>query len=378
MKSPVLVCSLLILLGCSEKKSEPAAPVDFLLTQDTVLIDPQGSIINLKYGLTHPELSADGNYLYHYNYGEARFDKVNLETLELERTLQYEKEGPDGMGGYIGGYALTGNDQVMVWSNRLNALFDQEGKKVRDLKLTRIASEIEGPEIFPIRLMEHPSDPNTFYGLYGKWLDHQFFLIRFDLETESYEKIPLPETRKLNDYRMEIEHEGKPAGGFSPKPIAHAIQDEKIVITNGAFNEAYVYDIRLDSLYLKTWESQLTPNQNEYKLPKTVELLQAEEHYMKFNESIYFLPPKWDPVSQRYIRLSFTTQFSENLDEYGEAIETGAEVYLTVLDKDLTMLGETYLEQYPKNPRQHFFADNKIWLYENMDDELGFVRIRLD
>ncbi|WP_375582837.1 DUF4221 family protein [Cyclobacterium xiamenense] len=378
MKHIGMAFGLLILSSCTGNTPESSAIREFTLSQDTVRIDPKGSIINLKYGISHPELSSEGNYLYHYNYGEARFDKVNLEKLELERTLQYEKEGPNGMGRNISGYALTGTDQIMVWSGLLNALFDQEGKKVRDLKLTKIAPEIEGPETFPIRLMEHPGDPNKFYGLYGRWLDHQFFLIRFDLESESYEKIPLPETRKLNDYRMEIEHEGKPAGGFSPKPMAHAIQDNKIVITNGAFNEAYVYDILTDSLHLKTWESQLTPNQNEYKLPKTVELLQAEEHYMKFNESIYFLPPKWDPVSQRYIRLSFTTQFSENLNEYGEAIEIGAEVYLTVFDKELNMLGEQHLDQYQKNPRQHFFTDNKIWLYENMDDELGFVRITVD
>lgn len=225
MKQIGIALSLFILAGCAENQSESSGIRDFKLTQDTVLIDPQGSIINLKFGLTHPELSADGNYLYHYNYGEAKFDMINLEKLVLERTLQYEKEGPDGMGGNIFGYALTGFDQVMVWSDRLNALFDQEGKIVRDLKLTKIAPEIEGPETFPIRLMEHPSDPNKFYGLYGKWQDHQFFLTRFDLESESYEKIPLPETTKLNDYRMEIEHEGKPAGGFSPKPIANAIQD---------------------------------------------------------------------------------------------------------------------------------------------------------
>ena len=369
---------LLILGSCAGNTPESSVIREFTLSQDTVVIDTNGGIINLKFGLTHPELSADGNYLYHYNYGEARFDKVNLEKLELEKTLQYEKEGPDGMGRNIGGYALTGTDQMMVWSDQINALFDQEGKKVRDLKLDKIVPEIESPETFPIRLMEHPGDSNRFYGLYGKWQDHQFFLIRFDLESELYEKIPLPETMKLNDYRMEIEREGKPAGGFSPKPRANAIQDNKIVITNGAFNEAYVYDIQLDSLYLKTWESQLTPNQNEYKLPKTVELQQAEKHFMKFNESIFFLPPKWDPVSQRYIRLSFTTKFSENMDEYGEAVEIGADVYLTVLDKELNMLGEQYLDKYQKNPRQHFFTDNKIWLYENIADELGFVRITVD
>ncbi|MDN3686256.1 hypothetical protein [Cyclobacterium jeungdonense] len=134
----------------------------------------------------------------------------------------------------------------------------------------------------------------------------------------------------------------------------------------------------MDSLYLILWNRELTGNQNEYKRPKTVEHEQADEHQRKYLESIGLRDPKWDPVSQPFIRLSFTTQFSENLDEYGETIANDAKVYLRILDKDLTMLGETYLERYQRNPRQHFFTDNKIWLYENTDNELGFVTINVD
>jgi len=378
MKNYAILIPLLVLFSCSENKTNSEDSMDFNLTQDTVMIDPDGSIINLKFGFNYPELSKDGKFLYHYTHGEAKFDKINLESLILEETLQFEKEGPDGMGGYIGGYALTSDDQFMIWSYGLNALFDQTGKKVRDLKLSKIAPETSGSEVFPIRLLKHPTDPNKIFGLYVKWEDHQYFIIKFDLENETFNKILLPETEKLDEYRMEIEHEGRPAGGFSPMPMATNIQDNKIVLTNDAFNEAYVYDINLDSLFLISWDSKLTENQNEYKLPKTVELEQAEEHRRKYYESISFLAPKWDPVSQRYIRLSYKTKFGNDLNEFGEAEETGADVFLTVLDKNLNIVKETFLEQYQKNPRSHFFIDSKIWLYENIDDELGFVRIAID
>ncbi|MBD3631150.1 DUF4221 family protein [Cyclobacterium sp.] len=378
MKKYTIVIGLLVIFGCSENKPQSDSNLDFDLTQDTVVIDPKGGIINLKYGLSSPELSSDGKYLYHYSHGEAKFDKINLENLELEETLQFEKEGPNGMGSYIGGYSLNLSDQLMIWSNGLNAVFDQLGKKVRDLKLTKIAPELKGPEAFPFRLMEHPSDPNTIFGLYVQNLENQYFLAKVDLENETYEKISLPETEKLDNYRMEIEQGGRPAGAFRPVPMATKIRDNKIVLTNGAYNEAYVYDISMDSLYLISWDSKLTGNQNEYKLPKTVELEQAEEHRRKFKESINFLDPIWDPISERYVRLSFKTKFSADLNEYGEAEEIGAEVFLTVLDKDLNIIKETFLDQYQKNPRTHFFIDNKIWLYENIADELGFVRITVD
>jgi len=378
MKNFTVICALFILLSCSENKSSSESDLGFLLSQDTVMIDPKGSIINLRYGLTNPELSPDGKYLYHYTHGEAKFDKINLENLELEETLQFEKEGPNGMGGYIGGYALTKSDQLMIWSYGLDAVFDQDGTKVRELKLTKIAPELKGPEAFPFRLMEHPSDPAIIFGLYVNNMENEFFLAKVDLENETFRKISLPEIEKLSAYHMEIEQGGRPAGAFRPVPRVTEIRDNKIVLTNGAYNEGYVYDIRLDSLYLITWDSKLTGNQNEYKLPKTVELEQAEEHRRKFKESINFLDPQWDPISGRYIRLSFKTKFSPDLNEYGDAEEVGAEVFLTVLDRELNIIKETYLENYRKNPRQHFFLDNKIWLYENMDDELGFVRITID
>lgn len=375
-----MVVGLLLFFSCSENKPQSDSNLDFDLTQDTVVIDPdpKGSIINLKDGLNSPELSKDGKYLYHYTDGEAKFDKINLDNLELEETLQLEKEGPNGIGSYIGGYALTAGDQLMVWSYGLNALFDQGGQKVRDFKLSKIAQELQGSEIFPLRLMEHPSDTNRIFGLYVKWQDYQYFMMKFDLENESYEKVPLLETEKLDEFRMAIQHNGRPAGGFGPKPrLTNNFQD-KIVLTNSAYNEAYVYDIPLDSLYLISWSSEITGNQNEHKPPKTVELDQAGEHSRKYMESINFMDLKWDPVSQRYIRLSYKTKFGEELNDFGEPEETGAEVFLTVLDKDLNIAKETFLDRYEKRPPPHFFIDNKIWLFENINDELGFVRITVD
>ncbi|WP_114749927.1 DUF4221 family protein [Pleomorphovibrio marinus] len=86
----------------------------------------------------------------------------------------------------------------------------------------------------------------------------------------------------------------------------------------------------------------------------------------------------WDHETQRFIRISYKTLFEKDRNERGLPIERGAEVFLTVLDKDLNIIKETFLDHYQKIPPPHFFIDNKIWLYENIEDELGFVRISLD
>ncbi|EPR71575.1 DUF4221 family protein [Cyclobacterium qasimii] len=377
MKNYAILVSLIVLFSCSENKTISEDIGEFNLSQDTVLIDPKGSIINLKYGLNSPGPTKDGEFLYHYTYGETKLDKINIKSLELEKTIQFEKEGPNGIGNYIAGFAATAEDQLMIWSYGLNAIFDENGKKIKDLNLEKIAIEVSGSEIFPIKLMLHPTDPNKVFGLYVKWEDNQYFILKFDVENESFEKILLPETEKLDEYQMKIEIDGNPAGGFGPIPFP-TLNQNKIIMTNDAFNEAYVFDINLDSLYLKSWTSQLTANQNEYKLPKTVDMVQRDEHTRKYYESINFSTPKWDPVSRRYIRLSYKIIYGEDLDENGQHEETGAEVFLTVLDENLNFVKETFLDQYRKKPRNHFFKDNKIWFYENIDDELGFVRITVD
>lgn len=86
----------------------------------------------------------------------------------------------------------------------------------------------------------------------------------------------------------------------------------------------------------------------------------------------------WDPISQQFIRMSYKNTYGEDLDEYGSPKVLNSEVFLTLLDKNLKIIKETELKNYTKEPSKYFFIDNTIWLYENIDDELGFVRIRLD
>jgi hypothetical protein len=76
--------------------------------------------------------------------------------------------------------------------------------------------------------------------------------------------------------------------------------------------------------------------------------------------------------------MSYKNTYGEDLDEYGSPKVLNSEVFLTLLDKNLKIIKETELKNYTKEPSKYFFIDNTIWLYENIDDELGFVRIRLD
>jgi hypothetical protein len=56
----------------------------------------------------------------------------------------------------------------------------------------------------------------------------------------------------------------------------------------------------------------------------------------------------------------------------------GAKVVLSVYDFDLNVLGESELPQWNKIPKFHFVKDGKIWVFENIDDEMSFVRLSVN
>lgn len=142
--------------------------------------------------------------------------------------------------------------------------------------------------------------------------------------------------------------------------------------------EMAIYEMAKDSLYVKNYNSQLTANQKTltYQLEhETEESLDAE--LARFYQEIHFLPPFWDGKNQVFYRFSYLDLPS------GSEIRSGvrSRIFLSVLDKDLNLIGEAHVPgldkktttsfsgQFPK----HFAKDGKIWMYENINDELGFV-----
>ncbi|EON78514.1 hypothetical protein ADIS_0983 [Lunatimonas lonarensis] len=53
-------------------------------------------------------------------------------------------------------------------------------------------------------------------------------------------------------------------------------------------------------------------------------------------------------------------------------------IYLTVFDKNLEMLEESKIPELNKVPGTYFVKYGAIWIFENMEDELGFLRLKIE
>ena len=87
----------------------------------------------------------------------------------------------------------------------------------------------------------------------------------------------------------------------------------------------------------------------------------------------------WDKVNTRYYRFSYQADVETvERDGWFSLSAKNVQVYLTVFDKNLEMITEAIVPQLTTIPQTYFVKDGSIWIFENMEDELGFVRLSID
>jgi hypothetical protein len=375
----ILIISI-ILISCSQNQEEDNIELNLTFSIDTIQIDSGEEILHLKDNLWISDLSEDENFLFNYNRNQNILEKIDLNQKSLERKIQFEKEGPNGIGGMISNLSLTSNNNVLVWYYGITSIFDQNANLVRDLKIEKITNDVmKQYEAYPMMLFEDNYDPDRFLGLYIKWEDTSYFLLDVNTGKSTYRIIELPELNKMNDYSIGLTHQERNVGSFGTGAKAIKV-DDNIVITNTVFNNAYIFNIKSDSLYTKSWDSPLIGMSRTYVGPKQVEVETTEywEVYKKLQEDIHFGYFIWDRKNNRFLRLSSKEKFGEEKEENGSYKPTDAEVFLSVFDKDFNLISESLVPDLKKKPGKHFTKDGKIWIFENLEDELAFIRLSVN
>jgi hypothetical protein len=379
MKHILFVLSVLFLFSCGgeneEKSAEDFSNITF--SMDTVMVDSGEDFINLSGGLWVSAINKDHKYLYNWNQEASELDKVNLDQLVLEEKIKFEKEGPNGVGNYISWISLMGNNEIVFANFQDMALLNFQGEKLRTYKLNGEKFEgdsLEAYESFTRRAIIS-DDGNIMYGILGNWTGKNFYLAKVDYQNKTLKKHELPGFEKLADYSVTIKSDNMIRISAPDQSITEV--EGKLIISNSAFNTILVYEVAKDSLYQVNYDTKLTKSG---KTGKYVTEVESEKDFYRatseIGQEINFRNPIWDSKNQRYYRFSYESLPKENILDEEE--KQKSKVYLTILDKDFKVLGETLVKELSKYPSTHFVKDGKIWMYENVDDELGFVRIGIN
>jgi hypothetical protein len=186
----------------------------------------------------------------------------------------------------------------------------------------------------------------------------------------------LPRFDKFKNYEIDFD-DGTNRFGLGTSKRILAVEDNIVIGTN-VTSKLWILDVNTDSLKTVTFKPQLTSSEKTGSYPLLVsDKRQMDDVYQSISEEITFLHPVWDADNERYYRFSLTANFENSQPEQGSRLPrpSGASVFLTVMDKEFQIVAEAPLPMFDKYPSHHFVKDGKIWIFENMEDEMGFVRL---
>lgn len=304
-------------------------------------------------------------------------ERINLDQLKLERRIQFEKEGPDGIPTFISRFSINADEDLMMWSNRFYTVYDQNAKRIKDLELEKIVEPyLSGSEAYPLMVFEDPNQEDRVVGVFLKWVDKEHFLIDVNLTKREFKKTDLPDLAKTQEFSVDILYDGNWMGSYGVDLYALSTGD-RIIVSNNSINEVIVYDFKGDSTYLKGWDTPLLGSKKNYQPPKQVDqdTGELEGIIKKIKEDIVYNRFTWDDVEKRFFRFSTRERFGEEIDEFGRYTSTGADVFISIFDEDLNLLAESLVPELTAPPKRHFVKDGKIWIFENIGDELAFIRL---
>jgi len=367
-----------LLFACGNS-SENVGTTDFsnlTFTMDTVMVDPGDEIINLYTGLWVSAIHPSGSYLYNWDQKNMVLEKINLDKLMLEEKIPYEKEGPNGVGSFVSWISLTDDDQIVIGNFQDMGLFNFKGEKIKALRLRGEQIEgdlLESNENFS-RKSILTSDGNHLYGILGSWSGKSFTLGRMDFNSKTLKKFPLPDYDKLSDYTTILSSSGMQEITVADQYIEQV--EDRIIFSTAVFNTLMVYDLNTDSLYKVDYQTTLTKNSKTGKYRNEVE---SKEEFRQIrseiSQEINFLKPIWDSKNDLFYRFSYESLPATSLPD--GSLKYKNKIYLTILDKDFQVLAETLIEELKNPPSTHFVKDGKIWIFENIEDELAFIRLSI-
>ncbi|MCL6258555.1 DUF4221 domain-containing protein [Aquiflexum sp. TKW24L] len=383
MKNLLFPISMLFLFSCENTVKEEVKDYSKItLTMDTVVVDPGDEIINLKYGLFNNTMSEDNKFLFLWNQGETTLDKINLEELRLEKKIQFEKEGPNGVGVYMGWMSFLNEDTILMSSMGKFSLFNLRGEKIREYKNTKEIFEedsLSEDEYF----LKNPiiiENGDIFYGYLSNFKDNNFVFSKADFKEKKLRRFDLEGSQELPDYRI-VFTTGNMGSIIGSEKSVKKVGD-LIILSSSAYNRLYVLDLKQDSIYQVNYSPRLTPTGKKGGYPEKLDSEKRFKELMaEIDEEINFQPPVWDEKNQKFYRFSFETLPSE-INE-GPLLRSAdqrpiSKVYLSVFDEKFNLLGETLLDELKHVPNTVFVRDGQIWSYVNVEDELGFVRMSIN
>ncbi|WP_373523609.1 DUF4221 family protein, partial [Aquiflexum sp.] len=333
----------------------------------------------LEYDLRVADCSEMDGFLYNFNKHSHSIEKIDLDRLEWVGTFPLQQEGPDGTGFWISDIKGVREGQLFL-SGEKAGIFNLEGELLKKIDWSNVSPEEGGildEEKFYIQVI-NPNFPESAFSLFVNYTKNSVILKKLDVSQNRIAIIDIDPNENYKTYTL---------GDLStynhwPPRVNINSQKDKIIVSHEFANDFYVYSPQGDSLQAITYTSAYTPVKvtptNEGDLDNSFEdRIKALQYY---RGQIVFGSLVWDSTFQKYYRFSSSTQYGEEKREGWLLPEISeSEVYLSIFDENFKLLNESPIPELNGKPLSKYFVkDGMLWVFVNLDDEMGFIRVSFE
>ncbi|MEB2779362.1 DUF4221 family protein [Algoriphagus sp. C2-6-M1] len=370
-----LLLAIAFISCSSERKSEAENNDDFKFsyTVDTVLVDAGEHFFFLNEDLELADVSPDRKLLYNLNPNTFLLEIVDLDDLKLKKTIQLEKEGPDGVGSeYYQKIQVLENGNISLFGQFKINIVTEQGKLVKTIELDQIKIQnFDQKEEEKIGWTSVLSDDGKLLASTLVNFDYKTpakGIVVIELETDSIKYIPLKLFEELKQFEIMFQ-EGNAPGIISGESTYLRFIDNSLIISSSAYNDVYRYNTSSDSLSHYSFKASLTDNEKIRNSPNEVhsskewtDAEKAKSEQVSFKEFLK-LPEQnifWRVSTDKDRMIVDSVVFKQ---------------VATFFDADFKMLNEQELENF-HSFRKPFFKDGMLYSFINIEDELAFVRLK--
>ncbi|WP_114748585.1 DUF4221 family protein [Pleomorphovibrio marinus] len=371
------LCLIGTLWACDNKSTvRHVLEREAIISIDTVMIDSKGEFLYLNDELRQSTLSSDKRFLYNFNERESSIEQINLDELCLDELLIFDRDGPNGIGSLISNIQLAGEGRMLIWSLRGAGIFGLQGSRLSSVELSPVEDVFSNGYHYSLRTFKE--NFNNIFGLTINWDSHSYFFWKLNPENGQLKNYNLSEFDKVKSFVLQQMDGARVVRGNLPG-VFLSDDSDKLFLSNEVSNDIYIYDPKLDSLIHYALPHNSIP---QIKVNVTFPKAESQEEMNKlltdFKEDINFSKLNWDQEAKLFYRFSYKEKFTRSMDIGGSPVPSSSEVFLSVWDSELNLLSEQQVQGLTETPKTHFVKDGKIWVFVNVEDEMGFLRLSLD
>jgi len=365
-----------IAFSCQSKENGDSNK-DLLYLVDTVVIDSKGRILDLDTYIFKSDLDDEKSTLFLFNKFDHSIDEIDMDDLEVVNNYSFEPEGPDGTGRYVYNINVFKGGLIFIKSNNGSAVFDKNGgvsKKIDWVNSKNSKGLKYG--LIPQNEIAFGSEELKVFGLSYDNKNRDVILDVLSVKENSVKRFDIDHEKSYHNFVLTIEDQ---QGNTFLDPIVYLRSENDFIMVSHQFsNEIYLFNGDGEHVQTIHYEPQMTTSRPKDLSGKSISSFkQVQEEYQHFLEQVRFGPPVWDRIKKRYLRLSASRVFSDTRSRESSLLPEILEVkvYLSVFDTNFNLISEVHIPELTTEFVKYFAKDGKLWVFQNISDELGFIVI---